>query len=228
MRTSEQSVKEDRTRMWSLNRVRIVGVVDSDPAARVAPGHAHIAPLTVTVERHRASPGREPQAETARFLVELTDELSEACARRLRKGALAYVEGRLDVRTPANTDSRGHERVVIVAQTIGLVDCESGQIRPGGLLIPEHQGEPSSTSHPWPTRALSRVMDGVSPDTAVAHRGGGMDSRQGHCREGRTTIGAVDRSIAGPDGAVGSWTDQHGPLPAGEQPRPTLCEGKPE
>jgi single-strand DNA-binding protein len=80
--------------MPGLNRVQLIGYLGRDPEVRTIPSGQKVASFSLGVTRKWKSGGESREA-TDWFNVEAWGRLGELSQQYLKKGSLAYVEGRL-------------------------------------------------------------------------------------------------------------------------------------
>ena len=95
--------------MSSLNKVQIIGRLGQDPEIRHAPsGDANVTISVATSERWKDKQSGEQREKTEWHRVVLWGRLAEIAGQYLKKGSLAYFEGKLETRKW--TDKDGIER----------------------------------------------------------------------------------------------------------------------
>ncbi|WP_409346794.1 single-stranded DNA-binding protein [Paenibacillus sp. MBLB4367] len=111
-----------------LNRVILIGRLVRDPELRYTPGGIATCTFTLAVDRPYTSDDRDKQADFIPIVV--WRQQAEHCANYLRKGRLAAVEGRMQVR---NYDhKKGHKVYVteVIADNVRFLESAgSGQQR---------------------------------------------------------------------------------------------------
>ena len=113
--------------MSSLNKVQIIGRLGKDPELRHFNDGTAVANLSVaTSERWKDKTTGEQKEQTEWHRVVLTARLAEIAGQYLKKGALAYFEGKLQTRK--YTDQSGVERYTtdIVATELQLLGSREG------------------------------------------------------------------------------------------------------
>ncbi|MDF2939086.1 MAG: single-stranded DNA-binding protein, partial [Paenibacillaceae bacterium] len=87
-----------------LNRVILIGRLTRDPELRYTPQGVAVTQFTLAVDRPFSNNQNEREAD---FIPVVTwRQLAETCANYLRKGRLAAVEGRIQVRNYENNEGR--------------------------------------------------------------------------------------------------------------------------
>ncbi|MFB0847300.1 single-stranded DNA-binding protein [Paenibacillus oleatilyticus] len=121
-----------------LNRVILIGRLTRDPELRYTPAGVAVAQFTLAVDRQFKREGEE----NADFIPIVTwRQLAENCANYLRKGRLAAVEGRIQVRTYDNNDGKRVYVTEVIADSVRFL--ERGE---GGQNLERQQERPSHTT----------------------------------------------------------------------------------
>ncbi|KAA9005145.1 single-stranded DNA-binding protein [Paenibacillus spiritus] len=111
-----------------LNRVILIGRLTRDPELRYTPAGVAVTQFTLAVDRPFTSQGGEREAD---FIPIVTwRQLAETCANYLRKGRLAAVEGRMQVRNYENNEGKRVYVTEVIADNVRFL--ESAQNRDGG------------------------------------------------------------------------------------------------
>lgn len=101
-----------------LNRVILIGRLTADPAMRYTPNGTAVATFTLAVENPFKT--EEPKAD---FIPIVTwKQLAETCANYLKKGRLTAVEGRIQVRSYENNESKRVYITEIVADNVRFLE----------------------------------------------------------------------------------------------------------
>jgi len=105
----------------SLNKVMVIGWLDSDPEIRYTPSGRPVTSFSVNTSRTWTSAEGEKHEEMEWFNVVAWGSLAEMCHGRLSKGDQVYLEGRLQTRGWEDESGRKHFRTeVVVHEVIGL------------------------------------------------------------------------------------------------------------
>jgi single-strand DNA-binding protein len=120
-----------------LNKAQLIGNLGRDPELRqTGDGGTAIANLAIaTNERWRDKAGN-PQERTEWHRVVLFGRTAEVAGEYLRKGALVYVEGRLQTRTWQDDSGQDRHTTEIVAERMKMLGSKGGQ-----------QGDASDKAH---------------------------------------------------------------------------------
>jgi single-strand DNA-binding protein len=122
----------------SINKVILLGHLGRDPDPHTTPGGRLVVNFTVATNRARRDPAGNRLDETEWFRVVLWDQLAQTAELYLRKGALIYVEGRLQTRRYVDKDNVERATVEIVAHDFVMLDrrTDLGQPHPAPLPVP--------------------------------------------------------------------------------------------
>lgn len=108
----------------------IIGRLGRDPEMRFTASGRPVASFSVATARGWTDCEGEHHEETEWFHVVTWGGLAEVCKKRLHKGALVYVEGRLQTRNWEGPDGERHYRTELVAQELIFLDnhcCANGE-----------------------------------------------------------------------------------------------------
>ena len=119
-----------------LNRVILIGRLTKDPELRYTPQGVAVAQFTLAVDRGFSSNREEREADFIPIVV--WRQLAETCANYLRKGRLAAVEGRIQVRNYDNNEGRRVYVTEVIADNVRFL--ESANRDGGGQARDEFSG----------------------------------------------------------------------------------------
>ncbi|MFK0524795.1 single-stranded DNA-binding protein [Paenibacillus illinoisensis] len=103
-----------------INNVVLVGRLTKDPDLRYTPAGVAVTQFTLAVDRPFTSQGGERETD---FIPVVTwRQLAETCANYLRKGRLAAVEGRIQVRNYENNEGKRVYVTEIVANNVRFLE----------------------------------------------------------------------------------------------------------
>ncbi|OMF17198.1 single-stranded DNA-binding protein [Paenibacillus amylolyticus] len=103
-----------------LNRVILIGRLTRDPELRYTPTGVATTSFTLAVDRPFTSQGGEKEAD---FIPVVTwRQLAETCANYLRKGRLAAVEGRIQIRNYENNEGKRVYVTEIIADNVRFLE----------------------------------------------------------------------------------------------------------
>lgn len=145
--------------MSSLNKVQIIGRLGKDPELRHFNDGTAVANISVaTSEKWKDKQTGEQKEQTEWHRVVLTARLAEIASQYLKKGALAYFEGKLQTRK--YTDQSGVERyqTEIRCDQMRLLSGRDDQPQGGGAPAPQQR-----QAAPAPQRQQSSGGGGYGP-----------------------------------------------------------------
>jgi len=123
-----------------LNRVILIGRLTRDPELRYTPAGVAVTQFTLAVDRPFTSQGGEREAD---FIPVVTwRQLAETCANYLRKGRLAAVEGRIQVRNYENNEGKRVYVTEVIADNVRFLESANRDNSGGGGGQPMRE-EPS-------------------------------------------------------------------------------------
>ncbi|MED4600580.1 single-stranded DNA-binding protein [Paenibacillus validus] len=113
-----------------LNRVILIGRLTRDPELRYTPAGVAVTQFTLAVDRPFSNQGGQREAD---FIPVVTwRQLAETCANYLRKGRLAAVEGRIQVRNYDNNEGRRVYVTEIIADNVRFLESANSANREEG------------------------------------------------------------------------------------------------
>ncbi len=110
-----------------LNRVILIGRLTRDPELRYTPAGVAVTQFTLAVDR--AFSGNREEREADFIPIVTWRQLAETCANYLRKGRLAAVEGRIQVRNYENNEGRRVYVTEVIADNVRFLESPN---REGG------------------------------------------------------------------------------------------------
>ncbi|GIP40625.1 single-stranded DNA-binding protein [Paenibacillus sp. J31TS4] len=114
-----------------LNRVILIGRLTRDPELRYTPSGVAVTQFTLAVDRPFTNQQNEREAD---FIPVVTwRQLAETCANYLRKGRLAAVEGRMQVRSYDNNEGRKVYVTEVVADNVRFLESPNRDNNGGGM-----------------------------------------------------------------------------------------------
>jgi single-strand DNA-binding protein len=117
-----------------LNRVILIGRLTRDPELRYTPAGVAVTQFTLAVDRPFTN--QQTREREADFINIVTwRQLAETCANYLRKGRLAAVEGRIQVRNYDNNEGRKVYVTEVIADNVRFLESANsggGQREEGG------------------------------------------------------------------------------------------------
>lgn len=103
-----------------LNRIVLIGRLTADPELRYTASGTAVASFTLAVDRQRTNQNGEREADFINIVV--WQKLGELCAQYLKKGRLAAVEGRLQIRAYENKEGQRVRVAEVVADNVRFLD----------------------------------------------------------------------------------------------------------
>ncbi|WP_248929311.1 single-stranded DNA-binding protein [Paenibacillus hamazuiensis] len=107
-----------------LNRVILIGRLTRDPELRYTPAGVAVTQFTLAVDRPFTNQQREREADFIPVVV--WRQQAEHVANYLRKGRLAAVEGRIQVRSYDNNEGRRVYVTEVIADNVRFLDRGDG------------------------------------------------------------------------------------------------------
>jgi single stranded DNA-binding protein (ssb) len=108
-----------------LNRVILIGRLTRDPDLRFTPAGVAVAQFTLAVDRPFSNQSGQREADFIPIVA--WRQLGETCANYLRKGRLAAVEGRIQVRHYENNEGRRVYVTEVVADNVRFLEPPAGR-----------------------------------------------------------------------------------------------------
>jgi len=104
--------------MPALNRVQLIGYLGKDPESKYTPTGRRVTDFPIAITQRWKDEAGETKEHTEWVQIEAWGRLAEICHEYLRKGSLAYVDGRL--KTDRYEDQSGETRYFtkVVAQSV--------------------------------------------------------------------------------------------------------------
>lgn len=109
-----------------LNRVVLIGRLTRDPELRYTPNGIAVATFTLAVDRRFTNQHGERETDFIRIVT--WRQLAELCANYLKKGRLAGVDGRLQVRSFDNNEGRRVTVAEVVAEDVRFLEPAGSRI----------------------------------------------------------------------------------------------------
>jgi single-strand DNA-binding protein len=111
-----------------LNKAQVIGNLGRDPEIRQPNGgDTTIANLAIATNERWKDKAGNPQERTEWHRVVLFGRTAEVAGEYLRKGALVYVEGRLQTRTWQDDGGQDRHTTEIVAERMKMLGSKGGQ-----------------------------------------------------------------------------------------------------
>jgi single-strand DNA-binding protein len=103
-----------------LNRVVLIGRLTRDPELRYTPNGIAVVTFTLAVDRRYTN--QQGNRETDFIRIVAWRQLAELCANYLKKGRLAGVDGRLQIRSFDNSEGRRVTVAEVVAEDVRFLE----------------------------------------------------------------------------------------------------------
>ncbi|WP_067924026.1 single-stranded DNA-binding protein [Alicyclobacillus shizuokensis] len=103
-----------------LNRVVLIGRLTADPELRYTNSGTAVASFTLAVDRPRTNQNGETETDFIPIVV--WSKMAENCAQYLRKGRLAAVDGRIQVRSYENREGQRVRVTEVIAENVRFLD----------------------------------------------------------------------------------------------------------
>lgn len=108
--------------MPALNRVQLMGYLGRDAEARYTAKGTKFATFTIAVNRAWKSAEGEKHEATDWFMVNAWGKLADFCLHYMKKGRLAYLDGRLQTDRWEDPKGETHYRTTVIARSVQLLD----------------------------------------------------------------------------------------------------------
>jgi single-strand DNA-binding protein len=107
-----------------LNRIILIGRLTRDPELRYTPNGVARATFSLAVDRPFTNSRGERETDFINIVA--WRQLGELCANYLKKGRLAAVEGRLEIRSYDNQEGQRVRVSEVIADNVRFLDSASG------------------------------------------------------------------------------------------------------
>jgi single-strand DNA-binding protein len=107
-----------------MNHIDLVGRLTRDPEIRYTPNGVAVANFDIAVDRDVKNQQGEREVDFIKIVV--WQKQAENCANYLKKGRLAGVEGRLQIRNYETTDGQKRKVAEVVASRVQLLERANG------------------------------------------------------------------------------------------------------
>ncbi|WJH36209.1 single-stranded DNA-binding protein [Paenibacillus aurantius] len=128
-----------------LNRIILIGRLTRDPELRYTPAGVAVTQFTLAVDRPFSNQQNEREADFINIVT--WRQLAETCANYLRKGRLAAVEGRLQIRSYDNNEGRKVYVTEVVADNVRFLESANSREGGGGGNREEYSGGGSGSGN---------------------------------------------------------------------------------
>ena len=143
----------------NLNKVFLIGRLAADPESRMTPSGQMVTTVRIATNRvwNNRSTG-EKQEQVEFHTIVAWRNLAEIISKYLRKGQMAFFEGRLQTRSWQGQDGVKRYRTEIVAENMQLGPKAMGT---SAGINPIRSGQPQATDT---TPSAERISDGVKEE----------------------------------------------------------------
>lgn len=124
-----------------LNRVILIGRLTADPELRYTNSGTAVASFSLAVDRNR--PNQTGERETDFINIVVWQKQAELCAQYLRKGRLAAVDGRLQIRSYENREGQKVRVAEVVAESVRFLDRGDNASSGSSGFSPSHNATPT-------------------------------------------------------------------------------------
>ncbi|HYX32608.1 MAG TPA: single-stranded DNA-binding protein [Oligoflexus sp.] len=136
--------------MASVNKVILVGNLGKDPELRYTQSGIAFCSISLATAEHWTDNSGQRQEKTEWHRITVWKKQAENCAKYLRKGSSAYVEGRLQTRS---WDDHGQKRYStdIVAESVkflGQAQAKDGRSNQQSNFVPPPASDPYENYSP--------------------------------------------------------------------------------
>ncbi|MEX2052970.1 MAG: single-stranded DNA-binding protein [Candidatus Paceibacterota bacterium] len=148
----------------NLNKVLLIGRLAADPESRTTPNGQTVVTLRVATNRvwnNRATGQKQEQVEFHTVIA--WGGLADIASRYLRKGQLAFLEGRLQTRSWQGQDGAKRYRTEIVAENLQLGPKAAGYDNSQSMNISRPQRQNTQASKEESTEEDIPVIDEGAP-----------------------------------------------------------------
>ena len=112
--------------MASLNKVSLIGYLGNDPESQFLPSGSQVVKFSLATTENWKDKVGEWQKRTEWHNVLAFNKLAELCTEYLKKGALVYVEGKIQYRSWDDKDGVKKYRTEILINTMKMLDKKKG------------------------------------------------------------------------------------------------------
>jgi single-strand DNA-binding protein len=108
--------------MASLNRVQLIGYLGADPEVRHTPNGTTVAKFNIATQYHLRGEDGSKQQRSEWHRIVAWGRLGEISGQYLQRGALAYIEGKLQTHTWEDRDGNKRHTTQVVAHSLQMLD----------------------------------------------------------------------------------------------------------
>lgn len=132
-----------------VNKVILLGALGADPEVRIATGSIKVARLRLaTSETFKDKTTGEKKTTTEWHTVVLWRQVAEIAEKYLKKGSMAYIEGKLSTREWTDKDGNKRYSTEVVADTLRLMPGRNDEKKEHPTVAPEPGPAPEPAREP--------------------------------------------------------------------------------
>lgn len=136
----------------NLNKAMILGNLTRDPESKTTPSGQTVTTFGIATNRFYVDKQKQRQQKVEFHNVVAWGRLGEICAQYLKRGQLAYIEGRIETRTWEAQDGTKKFRTEIIAENMQMGPKTTGGGAPssstGGRGMQQDSPEPEQEEMP--------------------------------------------------------------------------------
>ena len=117
-----REITEERRESILINRIVLIGRLTADPELRQTPNGVSVTTFTLAVDRSFTKQNGEKETDFIRIVT--WRGLAENCANYLKKGRLAAVDGRLQIRSYENKEGRRMTIAEVIADNVRFLESK--------------------------------------------------------------------------------------------------------
>ena len=157
----------------NLNKVMLIGRLTRDPELRSTAGGQPVASFGLATNRNWTSKDGQKQEEVEFHNIVVWARQAEVVSQFLKKGQLAYIEGRLQTRSWQDKEGQSKKTTEIVADRVQFGPKASGVQVPAGergvaaAVVPGNTSAQNSGAQAQPSPALPEINideDDIKPE----------------------------------------------------------------
>lgn len=133
----------------SVNKVILVGRLGRDPETRYTSSGQAVCNFTLATDESYRDRSGERQKRTEWHRIVLWGKLAEIAQQYLRKGALVYIEGRIQTRQWDDRDGNKRTSTEIVANVMRMLGARADTAAEAEPLPPESEEAPNDEDLPF-------------------------------------------------------------------------------
>ena len=131
----------------SVNKVILLGRLGQDPELKYTPGGMSVCNFSMATSENWTDKGGQKQERTEWHRIVVWGKQAENCNKYLKKGRMAFIEGRLQTRSWDDKTGQKRYTTEIVANAVQFVD---GNRQEQGAAMNNAAAEPNAPAHGAP------------------------------------------------------------------------------